>query len=81
MPNGEALLRGRRPRKRPRNACQLDNRIGVPSSEGLDGEGEKGYIDVSARLKEFGHLSRRREQLHGWRRNGPQGQFEEATPP
>ena len=57
MPNGEALLRGRLPRQRPRNACQLDNRIGVPSSEGLDGEGEKGDINVGARLKKFGHLS------------------------
>ena len=40
MPNGDALLRGRLPRKRPRNPCQLDNCIGVPTSKGLDGEGD-----------------------------------------
>ena len=57
MPNGEALLGGRLPRQRPRNACQLRISLRVPPPKRFDGEREKGDIDIGARLKKFRHLA------------------------
>ena len=57
MTNDEALLGGRLPRQRPRNASQLRISLRVPSPKRFDGEREKGDIDIGARLKKFRHLA------------------------
>ena len=55
--NSETLLGGRLPRQRPRNARQLRNSLGVPSSKRFNGEREKGDVCIGARLKKFRHFA------------------------